>query len=51
VYYDIGESIPLLAQYQTFLKENPYMNRVLELMYEDILEFHRRAYKYFKQRG
>jgi len=27
------------------------MNKVLELMYEDVLEFHLKACKYFKNRG
>lgn len=50
-YEQIGETIPLLIQYEALFKNNPYMPRVLELIYYDILEFHRRALKFFKQRG
>ncbi|KAH0537608.1 hypothetical protein FGG08_005600 [Glutinoglossum americanum] len=49
-YQDIGESIPLFAQYESLFKNNPYMYTVLELIYVDILEFHRKALGYFKQR-
>ena len=31
--------------------DNAYMQGILELIYKDILEFHRRALKFFKQRG
>ena len=41
----------MLAQYESLFKEKGYMGKVLELIYFDILEFHRKAYKYFKQRG
>ncbi|KAH0562509.1 hypothetical protein GP486_002801 [Trichoglossum hirsutum] len=49
-YQDIGENIPLLAQYESLFKDNPHMYTVLELIYADILEFHRKALGYFKQR-
>ena len=51
MYQAIGEQIPLLEQYQTLFEANPYMRRVLELIYIDILEFHAKALKYFKQKG
>lgn len=41
----------MLAQYESLFKEKGYMGKVLELIYFDILEFHLKAYKYFKQRG
>lgn len=50
VYQTIGQDMPLLLQYQSVFQDNPHMVRVLTLMYEDILEFHRRALKYFQQR-
>jgi len=50
-YQDIGENIPLLAQYESLFKDNPHMYTVLELIYTDILEFHRKALSYFKQRS
>ena len=51
VYQTIGQDMPLLLQYQFIFQDNPHMVRVLTLMYEDILEFHRRALKYFQQRS
>ena len=50
-YQQIGESLPLLSQYQNLFERNPHMRRVLELIYMDILEFHKKALKYFQQRG
>lgn len=41
----------MLSQYESLFKEKGYMGKVLELIYFDILEFHLKAYKYFKQRG
>jgi hypothetical protein len=51
VYSDIGESLPMLAQYESLFQEKGYMGKVLELIYVDILKFHHEAYKYFKQRS
>lgn len=42
-YQQIGEQIPLLQQYQALFDHSPHMQRVLEMIYTDILEFHRRA--------
>jgi hypothetical protein len=50
-YQQIGESIPLLSQYQTLFARNPHMRKVLEMIYADILEFHKKALKYFQQRS
>jgi hypothetical protein len=50
-YEQIGENMPLLAQYEVMFYRNPYMRKVLELIYVDILEFHKKALRYFKQRS
>lgn len=47
-YQQIGESLPLLSQYQAFFQRNPNMCKVLTLIYNDILEFHKKALKYFR---
>ncbi|KAJ5373531.1 hypothetical protein N7517_005537 [Penicillium concentricum] len=49
-YEYIGENLPLLLQYQELFRTNPHMIKVLSLMYEDILKFHRLAIQYFQQR-
>ncbi|PMD12225.1 hypothetical protein NA56DRAFT_756767 [Hyaloscypha hepaticicola] len=49
-YQQIGESLPLLSQYQALFQRNPSMRKVLALIYSDILEFHKKALKYFRQR-
>ncbi|KAF2800244.1 hypothetical protein K505DRAFT_229183, partial [Melanomma pulvis-pyrius CBS 109.77] len=49
-YLEIGQNIPHLIQYQQLFERYPYMTSVLSLIYEDILEFHREALRYFKQR-
>ena len=50
-YQQIGESLPLLSQYQALFQRNPSMRKVLVLIYNDILEFHKKALKYFRQRS
>jgi hypothetical protein len=50
-YQQIGESLPLLSQYQAFFQRNPNMRKVLALIYNDVLEFHKKALKYFRQRS
>jgi len=50
-YQQIGESLPLLSQYQALVQRNPIMRKVLALIYSDILEFHKKALKYFRQRS
>jgi tetratricopeptide (TPR) repeat protein len=49
-YESIGESLPLLFQYQELFRTKPHMISVLSLIYEDILNFHRLAMKYFQKR-
>lgn len=50
-YEEIGENIPQLLEYQQLFENNSHMRKVLEWMYGDILEFHRRALKIFKRPG
>lgn len=50
-YQRIGEQIPLLAQYENYFRNYPQISQVLRLLYEDILNFHWKAMKYFKQRS
>ncbi|KAG9233941.1 hypothetical protein BJ875DRAFT_377537 [Amylocarpus encephaloides] len=49
VYERIGENIPLLTQYQDLFPDNARMAKVLGYMYQDILEFHQKALRYFQQ--
>ncbi|KAJ4302641.1 hypothetical protein N0V90_001530 [Kalmusia sp. IMI 367209] len=46
-YYQIGEQLPLLQEYERLFEENPYMVQALELMYIDILDFHQQAMRFF----
>ena len=46
-YEQIGEQIPLLQQFHALFKENEHMQRVLALMYSDIIDFHQRAVRMF----
>lgn len=50
VYEEIGERLPLVTRFEQLFHNDPNMRRVLEYLYKDILEFHRRALKYFQQR-
>lgn len=43
--------MPLLGQYESLFGKNPHMVRVLALMYADILEFHKRAIRFFETKG
>ncbi|RDW85274.1 hypothetical protein BP6252_02864 [Coleophoma cylindrospora] len=46
-YQQIADNIPLLLQYQSLFEQSPPMSKVLEMIYEDILEFHRSALRMF----
>ncbi|KAL9618244.1 MAG: hypothetical protein Q9160_007014 [Pyrenula sp. 1 TL-2023] len=46
-YQQIGENIPLFERYRELFKANPYMRNALATIYEDILEFHRKALRIF----
>lgn len=50
-YLEIGENIPQLAQYQNMFESNVHMQIALAHIYEDILEFHKEALRYFRQRS
>ncbi|RDW70893.1 uncharacterized protein DSM5745_08404 [Aspergillus mulundensis] len=50
MYETIGLNLPQLEQYQSLFQANPHMRTILHLIYADILRFHRKALKFFKQR-
>lgn len=43
--------MPRFDRLSTAFKDDGEFQQVMGLFYEDILEFHRRAYKFFRQRG
>ena len=47
-YQRIGECLPQFKQYEAVFLDNHNMERVLEYVYEDILDFHRKALKIFR---
>ncbi|KAF1840937.1 uncharacterized protein K460DRAFT_410330 [Cucurbitaria berberidis CBS 394.84] len=49
-YLEIGENLPQFTQYQTVFQSNSHMQLALAYIYEDILEFHKEALRYFRQR-
>lgn len=50
-YQQIGESLPLLSKYQALCQSNQSMEEALALIYKDILEFHKKALRYFRHRS
>ncbi|KAI2477453.1 Goodbye domain containing protein [Pyrenophora tritici-repentis] len=50
MYLEIGESMPQFAQYQTLFQNNTHMQLALVNIYKDILEFHKEALQYFRQK-
>lgn len=50
-YEQIGEALPLLQQYESMFKQYPEMQKVLVLIYKDILEFHMPAIRFFGHPG
>ena len=46
-YERIGECIPLVEQYRELFTGNSHMDEALAKIYDDILEFHRRALRFF----
>lgn len=50
-YEQIGEQLPLLAEYESLFHESPHMLEALELMYIDILEFHQHALRFYSGKG
>jgi len=50
-YSQMGEHMPLLEKYKEVFGDNEHMMRVLALLYTDILEFHKRAIRFFSGKG
>ena len=50
-YAMIGEAMPRFDKLSAAFKDDRDFQQVLGQFYEDILEFHRRAYKFFRRRG
>ena len=50
-YEQIGNEIPLLEQYKSVFENDPHMVKVLGFIYKDILDFHKRAIRFFQGRG
>ena len=47
----IADAMPDFNRIGTAFQDTPSVRGVLALIYEDILEFHRRAYKFLRRRG
>ena len=50
-YAMIGEAMPRFNKLSDAFKDDPEFLQVMGHFYEDVLEFHRRAYKFFRRRG
>lgn len=50
-YAMIGEAMPRFNKLSTAFKDDPEFLQVMGHFYQDILEFHRRAYQFFRKRG
>ncbi|KAH0841037.1 hypothetical protein FOPE_06274 [Fonsecaea pedrosoi] len=50
-YEQIGELLPLLQQYESLFQQHPEMQKVLAMMYKDILEFHLPAIRVLDRSG
>ena len=50
-YAMIGEAMPRFDKLSGVFKDDPEFLQVMGHFYEDVLEFHRRAYKFFTRRG
>ncbi|KAI9663834.1 MAG: hypothetical protein M1821_007324 [Bathelium mastoideum] len=48
-YRMIGEQVPVLSQYSQLFSNHPEMQEILQLIYADILEFHKKAIKFFSR--
>ncbi|KAH8722373.1 hypothetical protein GQ44DRAFT_687152 [Phaeosphaeriaceae sp. PMI808] len=49
-YSEISENVPQFNQYQILFHDNTHMQLALAHIYRDILEFHKEALRYFRQR-
>jgi hypothetical protein len=47
-YKQLGENLPLFSQFASLLSEDPHKQQILMYIYEDILEFHQRAWLIFR---
>jgi len=50
-YADIGDALPRFDRYEKAFNDNPEFQNVLASVYSSILDFHQRAYKFFRRRG
>lgn len=50
-YAQIAEALPRFDRFDEAFKDHPTFQEVLSVVYADILEFHRRAYKFLRRRG
>lgn len=50
-YEQIGESLPFLEQYQNLFANSPDMQKVLTMIFDDILGFHAQAIRFFAKKG
>ena len=49
-YVKIADALPRFDRYSRTIADADFQS-ILALVYTDILEFHRRAYKFFRRRG
>ena len=49
MYESLGEGLQQAMKYEKIFSGDADMKRVLSYLYKDVLEFHRRALKYFQQ--
>lgn len=49
-YVKIADALPRFDRYSASFSQHDFQN-VLALVYVDIIEFHRRAYKFFRRKG
>lgn len=50
-YAQIAENLPRFDRLSNAFRDNPDFQQVLAVIYSDILEFHRQAYKFFRRSG
>ncbi|KAF8865135.1 hypothetical protein BDZ45DRAFT_474377 [Acephala macrosclerotiorum] len=50
-YAEIGAALPRFDKYENIFKDNKEFQSVLAAVYSGILEFHQRAYKFFRKRA
>jgi hypothetical protein len=50
-YAQIAENLPRFDRLSTALRTHPDFQQVIAVVYSDILEFHRQAYKFFRRTG